>query len=209
MTTGRRTARLAALAITLVGGSGALAQSADPVRVDAGTSDVGPLAESLRLVPVDLRVSDGFESVFSVTDEDGRERFYRRDGAILAVFPRSDYVLTGFGPVAAIPAGTWFLIGDPTGPEARRLGFGAGDDGAPAQSDLAVSRRIDLSAGARPAGGAPTTRPSRGPSARSDAPTRGADEVDRRASDDEPLPWQSDRERGTRVATLLSAASSE
>ncbi len=200
-------ARIGLVLALAAAGAARAQEGAKPI--DAGTSDVGPLATSLRLAPIDMRVSDGFENVYSVTDENGRERFYRRDGAIIAVFPRSDYILTGYGPLAAIPAGTWFLIGDPTGAQARQFGFAdPGDDAG--QSDLAVRQRIDTSAASRPSGGS-ASAPASGAGSRVASDQRPRVEEtgdDRSARDGEShMPWASDRDRARRVSRLLAAAS--
>lgn len=84
---------------------------------DAGVSDVDPLAESFRLEPIDLRVGAGFDRVYryGVETESGvtRELFARSDGAVTAVFPRSDYAYDRYGRYATIPADTTFVIGGP------------------------------------------------------------------------------------------------
>lgn len=167
--------------------AGAAHAQGGPERVDAGTGDVGPLSESLRVLPLDLRVSDGFENVYRVTGPDGQERFMRREGALTAVFPRSDYVMTEFGPYAVIPAGTWFMIGEPLGAPNGSPGYGAV---GVTPSALALLQRIDRRVGTRPGGGARV--PGVGPSALA------------------PTPWRSERARAEAVTRLLvSAAESE
>ena len=83
--------------------------------IDAGIEDVGPLGQSLQLQPIDMRESTNFSRVYGLNDGSGR--FVRRDGAINAVFNRSDYtaVRTRGGAVVVplVPAGTIFYIGDP------------------------------------------------------------------------------------------------
>ena len=164
--------------------------------VDQGGADTGPLGESLRLVPIDMRASDGFERVYRLEGVGGgSDGFARRSGAITAVFSQSVYLPAQLGGGVAIPAGTVFYIGDPPdwlreryildssdaegvqiiapGPETRI------EAGAPVMA-------IDTSAGARAAdrvvthGPAPIERPS--------------------------TPWLSDERRARRVSALLSLA---
>jgi hypothetical protein len=96
--------------------AGALAQSTSaPVKIEQGIGDVDPARTSLRRMQTDLRAPTGFESVykFDRTDAFGnvQRSFMRIDGATYAVFPRSSYVDTSVGSLAAIPAGTTFYIG--------------------------------------------------------------------------------------------------
>lgn len=86
--------------------------------VDPTFDDISPLARSLRVMPTDLRVPIGFERVYRV---DGTPRLYgnapageglmaRVSGAVVAVFPRSEYSSQSGRPL--IPAGTVFLLGE-------------------------------------------------------------------------------------------------
>ena len=84
--------------------------------LDEGREDVGPLGSSFLLQPLDLLSDQGFSRIYHV--DDGSGRFQRRDNAITAVFPRSDYVQ--FDPpqqnsyvAPVIPPGTVWYIGDP------------------------------------------------------------------------------------------------
>lgn len=104
----------AAAAVT----SGAGAQSPSwpaAERVDPTVGDVGPLAQSLRLVPIDLRAPTGFDTVFRLSGpaRGGEALLGRIDGGVTAVFSRSVYEPSRFGDVAAIPPGTQFVIGEP------------------------------------------------------------------------------------------------
>jgi hypothetical protein len=94
----------------------ALAQLGSLTRVEQGYSDVEPNARSLRVQPLDLRQSVGFDILYKGTWADPgaapRDVFARRHGAITAVFPRSSYVQTENGVVPEIPAGTIFYFGD-------------------------------------------------------------------------------------------------
>ncbi|MEZ6242313.1 MAG: hypothetical protein R3B57_04650 [Phycisphaerales bacterium] len=190
MTTACDRMTLAGLGVVIaLGLSGVARAQTGPERVDAGTSDVGPLSESLRMLPVDLRVSDDFENVYRVTDANGDERFIRRQGALVAVFPRSEYIPTGFGPMAAIPAGTWFRIGEPldvTG-------------GGGSHSAIASRQRIDRRVGQRPASVV---------DARSPRSTSTSSRKDAARSGEAPTPWRSERARGVAISRLLASAAS-
>jgi len=86
-----------------------------PTRVEQGVGDVDPARSSLRALSRDLRAPTGFESVYRFDRVDAfgnvQRNFMRIDGATYAVFPRSQYITTPAGTVAAIPAGTMFYIG--------------------------------------------------------------------------------------------------
>lgn len=83
--------------------------------LDPGFEDVGPLGQSLQLQRIDIRQDQNFARVYGVND--GTGRYVRRDGAINAVFPQSDYATfnqrSGAVTVPLVPAGTIFYIGDP------------------------------------------------------------------------------------------------
>lgn len=88
----------------------ARAQPTPPVRpIDAGVADVGPLAQSLRITPIDLRKPTRFDAVYPAQGD----QLMRIDGGLRAVFPRSVYRASPRGAVAMIPPGTVFYIGDP------------------------------------------------------------------------------------------------
>ncbi len=93
-----------------------LAQISTLTRVEQGYSDIEPILQSLRVQPVDMRESVGFDILYKGTWNDpavgSREVFARRHGALTAVFPRSSYVRTKEGVVPEIPAGTIFYFGD-------------------------------------------------------------------------------------------------
>ncbi|MEQ8844052.1 MAG: hypothetical protein RIB58_04285 [Phycisphaerales bacterium] len=80
-------------------------------RVDAGVSDVDPLATSLREAnfATDLRHDTAFEYVYVAP---GRpDSLMRVAGGLTAVFPRSVYIPTAFGKTPVIPANTVFYVG--------------------------------------------------------------------------------------------------
>ena len=97
---------------TLLGAPGASAQVRGNPRltpVEEAVADTGPLSASERLMPQDLRVPASFDRVYRLSGKAGQ--FARVNGAITAVFPRSQYVVTSSGAVPEIPPGTTFYIG--------------------------------------------------------------------------------------------------
>ena len=164
--------------------------------VDPGTADVSPLSESMRLVPIDMRVSDGFERVYRLEGAEGVEdQFARRSGGITAVFSQSVYLPSEFGGGVAIPAGTVFYIGDPPEWMRERYNLGGEADGAPSLGSAATGRietgisvgAIDTSARVMPALRAAASREG---------------EITRQPS----TPWRTDDRRAHRVSSLLSLA---
>jgi len=88
--------------------------------VDAGIADRSPLAVSQRVVPTDLRAPSAFDRVYRLDggmQPDGQQRTYyaRKQGALTAVFPQSQYLDTAIGSIPEIPAGTVFYIGGSPG----------------------------------------------------------------------------------------------
>jgi hypothetical protein len=88
-----------------------------PLRaVDQGRDDIGGLATSFRMEPLDLRLPTGFGRVYEVPGEDSDApggRLMRGNGALFAIFPRSTYRFDSNGPRASVPPGTVFSIGMP------------------------------------------------------------------------------------------------
>lgn len=118
----RSTHALATGAALAIGAAAAVAQPAPrPTSIpgvvkppntilEKGYEDIGPLAESLRLDPVDLRVDAEFEEVRPVPGS--TDLLMRQSGGLYAAFPRSEYDITQKGQVVVlIPAGTVFFIG--------------------------------------------------------------------------------------------------
>ncbi len=85
--------------------------------IDQGIADRGPLSVGRQSLQRDLRTSDDFRNLYTFDRRDvfgARESmFFRRSGAVTAVFPRSAYVQTRRGTFPAIPAGTVFYLGEP------------------------------------------------------------------------------------------------
>jgi len=102
--------------------------------VDEGVADLDPLATSTRVPPGDQRVPTGFLSLYRVPERD--DLLMRVNGGLYAVFPRSLYAQSRFGPVPTIPNDTVFHIG-PTTVEA--LAEPAPDPGRGRR----IERRID------------------------------------------------------------------
>ncbi len=167
--------------------------------VDAGTEDVSPLGESLRMVPIDMRVNDAFTRIYRLDGVDGWEdQFARREGALTAVFPRSVYVPSSLGVGIAIPAGTVFIIGDPPEWMFDRYDLGESaptqEAGPTALPDTRISMGLDAGAIDTRAPVTPTFQASAGQDLR---------RVERQRP---PMPWRTDEGRGARVSSLLTLA---
>lgn len=75
--------------------------------VTEGTVDQTPLARDLSVHSRDLRVPTGFDNIYEVAQPNGRRpKFARIHGALVAEFPRSEYVSTQYGRLPVVPAGT-------------------------------------------------------------------------------------------------------
>jgi len=84
-------------------------QGLDPL--EPGVEDVGPLGRGDRVPRVDMRVPSQFERVYAVPGAAGEEMLARFDGGVMAVFPRSTYIVNQSGLTATVPPGTVFQIG--------------------------------------------------------------------------------------------------
>ncbi len=125
--------------------------------IEAGSLDSSPLAGSMQLLPIDLRLPTGFDQVYRVETGHG-PAFARMNGGLRAVFPRSEYGLGQSGVEAQIPAGTTWVIGDTPAWYADRFGTLATEPAGavgPVQPGL-MARRVDLSANAPNAWAVPT-----------------------------------------------------
>jgi len=121
----RPAAALAAvLALAASAGAQAPGQRPQPgsglVPVEQTVGDVGPLRHGLRLAPVDLRSPSGFDNVYRLPGSSHGvpggivtpgDQLVRANGAVTAVFSRSQYSVTKSGLLPDIPAGTVFRIG--------------------------------------------------------------------------------------------------
>lgn len=96
-------------------------------RADPGTEDMGILSESLRLMPLDLRIADDWGDLYRLESDRGT-LYARRAGAVTAVFPQSNYVNSAYGTVPTVPADTIFVIGDPSPSLLRQLGLAVGEE---------------------------------------------------------------------------------
>jgi hypothetical protein len=172
--------------------------------VEQGFEDTGILSRSFREPMADLRQAAEWDRVYRMEGDAGAV-FARRDGGVTAVFPQSDYVATRSGTVAAVPAGTIYVIGEPAPWLLRQLGL---DDG---YESLARPGRIDLSLAMTLGGGEATPtdpRVTSDPRAAGDSPAEPEGEplsalelARRRAS-----MWYNDGVRAGRVSALLSEA---
>lgn len=113
--------------------------------VDPGLTDLGGLAQQTRLLSTVMHADHSCNLLYRAMSPSGPPLFARRDGGITAVFPRSEYAQTPWGEVALIPADTKFIIGEPSGHEASRLGLGA----PPTQADPSHGLRLDTRLDAR------------------------------------------------------------
>ena len=140
---------------SLLAFSGAVGAAGDeqPRLVDQTIGDVDPLGTSLRVVDfeVDLRQDIDFRYVYTVPGQPGR--LMRRQGGLVAIFDRSEYLPTWFGPLAVVPANTVFHIGGPPEP-ARAEIF------APGRLDPRVQGLVPATAAALRADEATAVRPA-------------------------------------------------
>ncbi|MEQ8769601.1 MAG: hypothetical protein RIB60_03720 [Phycisphaerales bacterium] len=117
--------------------------------VEAGSVDSSPLAGSMQVLPIDLRQPTGFDEVYQINTGRG-SAFARMDGALRAVFPRSEYGLGPNGVESQIPAGTTWVIGDTPTWYADRFGMIATEPataaGPPVPGTGVLAQRVDMSA---------------------------------------------------------------
>lgn len=78
-------------------------------RVEEIWGDSGPLNQSLRQLPFEMRRPSGFEHLYRVPGS--KNLLTRMDGSLAAVFPRSVYSSSPNGVVPLIPPGTVFYVG--------------------------------------------------------------------------------------------------
>lgn len=143
--------------------------------VQQGVEDVGPLGQSLETPMLDLRVPTGFERVYLTPDGSGN--LMRINGAMHAVFPRSEYIATQWGAMPVVPPGTVFHLGAPREWTIDANGVATDRTTAPAgASSLRVSNRIDARVG-----GAEAPPAERRAVVRSAPPTVMTDEAYRQA----------------------------
>ncbi len=81
------------------------------IPVEQGVEDISPVAEGLRYVDPRSTQQPSFDQLWRLR---GTDYFVRVDGALHAVFRRSDYQTTARGVHVAVPADTVFYIGVPT-----------------------------------------------------------------------------------------------
>lgn len=79
--------------------------------VEAGVADRGSLTESLRQMPMTLRMPGAFENVYPVPGRPGL--FFRAQGALYAVFDEATYRMYRRTNLATIPPGSVFYVGKP------------------------------------------------------------------------------------------------
>lgn len=173
--------------------------------VEPGVADVDPLAQSFRLLRNDARLSTNFERVYEITSRSPGSNlagvhdpryFVRFAGGVAAVFPRSEYIATRRGPVAAVPAGTVFSIG---GPIERLIGGGMGEQIARVNPNY-----VDLSA-RMPA--TYSAAPASQPTLQAKPLARRVDAEEQRAPVNEPRSlWTDEAYRQRRIEALVEQA---
>ncbi|HZW07248.1 MAG TPA: hypothetical protein VFF65_08995 [Phycisphaerales bacterium] len=86
----------------------------DFVRVEQGRGDAGGLGTSLAKGPATVGTPGDFSGVYQIPEDADSPYagwYARVQGAVIAVFPRGDYVSTEGGMAARIPANTRYFIG--------------------------------------------------------------------------------------------------
>jgi len=142
------------LAAPLGAGPGAGLTVKDLVRVEQVRGDAGGLSKSLARGPANNATPNDFGGVYQVPEDADSPYagwYARVSGAVIAVFPRGEYVASREGVVPTIPANTKFFMGsipvnDRAHPRARPEG----------RAVEAASNRVDRSARTAP----PEERPT-------------------------------------------------
>lgn len=130
---------LIALARLLAAGS-VSAQSIPLTPVDENVADVSPLRTSLIHLEPDHGWATGFERVYQSPLYP--DKFIRIDGAVWAMFPKSEYFETEDGALPVIPASAEFFIGPPPASLLQPPDSGAGGASPNYVSLLAPSRYL-------------------------------------------------------------------
>jgi hypothetical protein len=131
------------------GGSGSIGKGLtvkDFVRVEQGRGDAGGLSHSLARGPATTSAPNDFSGVYQIPEDADSPYagwYARVSGAMIAVFPRGEYVASREGARAAIPANTRFFIGS-VPLNARGGGGGGGAKAKPENGRVgAVNERVD------------------------------------------------------------------
>jgi len=156
--------------------------------VDPGFADTGGLVESFRIPMTDLRVGDGWDSVYEMESSFG-PLYARRNGGLTAVFPQSNYVAGRDGTVPVVPPNTVYVIGEPAPWLLEQLGL---DDGL---AELDPPGRLDRSLPPAPLGSVSTPPPA------SSTALTALEEARRAVS-----MWYNESVRERRISELLSEA---
>lgn len=182
----------------LCAGAEAIAQTDPPLRpLDPGRGDVGPLSQSLRIRPVDLREPSRFDAVYRTAGD----QLMRIDGGLTAVFPRSVYRASPGGAIALIPPGTIFHIGPV--PAARAWLSGADAQAAPGAGSNGTWRDPWVNTAAVPRRVQTRIESSTLQWARIEDPSRIESAIDVHTI------WWDDAFRARRVESLLARAASQ
>ena len=139
--------------------------------VDAGREDTGDLATSFRRLPLDLRLPTGFDRVYRVHGRD--DLYMRANGALYAVFPKSEYRTTRRGEQPVTPTDVVYRIGlAPDGPLVA----------PPAPNAARIDRRIDARIAAAPATATDAARERRAEASADSTATLADEAPDREAT---------------------------
>ncbi len=128
--------------------------------VEPGIADRGALAESLREMPITLRVPGAFENVYPVPGRPGL--FFRAQGALYMVFDEATYRFYKGTNYVTIPPGAVFYVGRPdwsTIPTPWFRGTDAGDvepqDARSARTNAMAPVQAQVDSEVDPAGQSP------------------------------------------------------
>jgi hypothetical protein len=180
---------LIALAAIFSVSSQATAQQSSLTPVEQAVADISPLSISLRQLEPDFGAPQQFDRVYTSPDFPGM--YLRVNGALTAVFPQSEYVITNDGISPILPRNTEFFIGLPP-----RL-----TPTAPGVSSKTPSSQLPSALDSRQDHRAPTRRLSS-----ASAPKPPSKNVSFTPGDFTPTLWSSEQQRRLRVAYWLSLA---
>lgn len=96
------------------GGPGGGLTVKDFRRVESGRGDAGGLSKSLARGPATVGTPNDFSGVYQIPEDADTPYagwFARVSGAMIAVFPRGEYIATRDGVVPVMPANTKFFMG--------------------------------------------------------------------------------------------------
>jgi len=181
--------RLIALAVVCSISSQVTAQQSSLTPVEQAVADISPLSVSLRQLEPDFSAPQQFDRVYTSPDFPGM--YLRINGALTAVFPQSEYIITNDGISPILPRNTEFFIGLP--PRLTPIAPGVSSKTPSSQLPSALDSRQDHRAPTRRLSSASAPKP----------PTK---QVAFTPGDFTPTLWSSEQQRRIRVAYWLSLA---